>query len=332
MDRTGPLGPDHWYRLRVFLEQMNVHPFLKLLTEERWDLVINTFFLPAEIVASLRRQGRVTAPQVLIVTDFETHRNWIADPCERIFTATHEAALYLQHFGVPASATAVTGIPVHPAFSEPRDRTTCLRRHGLRGDRPIVLLLAGGHGVGPLQDAYQAVLDIGPPVEIVVVTGHNAKAKEHLEAIVPPARHRVRVLGYSSQMDELFAVADLAVTKPGGLTVSEALARGVGLVIINPIQGQETRNSDYLLENGAAIKVNHLPTLAYKVNELLTFRGKLAHLKENARRLGRPRAAFDIVNRSLELLPDAQRDSGHMTRASGNGAAHVGLSAGSAGG
>jgi processive 1,2-diacylglycerol beta-glucosyltransferase len=97
-------------------------------------------------------------------------------------------------------------------------------------------------------------------------------------------------------------VADLVVSKPGGLTTSETLARGAVMVIVNPIPGQESRNSDFLLENGAAIKANNLATLAYKVTTLLRDRERLARLQANARRLGRPRAAFEVVERSLELI------------------------------
>jgi processive 1,2-diacylglycerol beta-glucosyltransferase len=117
-----------------------------------------------------------------------------------------------------------------------------------------------------------------------------------------PARHRVRVLGFTDQMDELLAAADLVVTKPGGLTASEALARGAGIVIINPIPGQEERNSDYLLESGAALKCNHPPTLAHKLTALLRDPTRLAALRANARRLGRPRAALDVAEQALALL------------------------------
>jgi processive 1,2-diacylglycerol beta-glucosyltransferase len=110
------------------------------------------------------------------------------------------------------------------------------------------------------------------------------------------------VMGFTDQMDELLAVADLVVSKPGGLTTSETLARGAAMVIVNPIPGQESRNSDFLLENSAAIKVNNLTTLAYKVTSLLKEPQRLAELKANAQRLGRPRAAFAVVERSLALL------------------------------
>src|SRR5262249_23520813 len=108
-------------------------------------------------------------------------------------------------------------------------------------------------------------------------------------------------LGYTNEIEELMGVADLVLSKPGGLTTAETLASGAVMVIVNPIPGQESRNSDYLLENGAAIKVNQSGTLAYKVTQLLQEPERLAQLKANARRLGRPRAAFDVVERSLKL-------------------------------
>jgi processive 1,2-diacylglycerol beta-glucosyltransferase len=289
------------YHLRVWLEKINLGAFVALLRSRPWDVVLSTFFLPAEIIAALRRGGQFRAPQALVVTDFETHANWVTEPCDLYCTATEEAARYLQWFGVPAGATAVTGIPIHPAFSRPKDAAACRARQGLAGGRPVVLLLAGGHGAGPLEEPFRALLETEVPLEVVAVAGHNIQAADQLRALAPSPRHRVHVLGYTDQMDELLAAADLVVTKPGGLTVSEALARGAGLVLVNPIPGQEERNSDYLLEEGAATKVNHLPTLAFKVTELLRHPNRLARLRANARRLGRPRAAFDIAGRALAL-------------------------------
>src|SRR5262249_25817270 len=149
---------------------------------------------------------------------------------------------------------------------------------------------------------YNALLSLERPAELVVVTGRNEKAREQLKGVRVPARHRARVLGFTDQIDELMAVADLVVTKPGGLTTSETLARGAVMVIVNPIPGQETRNSDYLLENGAAIKVNNVATLAYKVAHLLDDPAALAQRKAHVARLARPRAAHDVVAESLKLL------------------------------
>jgi processive 1,2-diacylglycerol beta-glucosyltransferase len=298
LPRYGPM-----YQLKVALERMNLRPLEDLLTTEPWDLVINTFFLSAEIIAALRRQGRFTAPQVQVITDFESHRNWVNHPVDLYCTATDEAALYLECFGVPRAAAVNTGIPIDPVFVVEKDQAMCQARHGLRTDRPVVLVLSGGYGVGPIEAIHRSVLDVRMPLQVVVVTGRNEAARRRLAA-VPVGHHAAQVLGYTEQIDELFAAADLVVTKPGGLTTAEALARGVGMVIVNPVPGQEERNSDYLLENGAAIKVNHLPTLAHKLEAVLRDPAALDRLTANAKRLARPRAAFDVAERALRLIED----------------------------
>src|SRR5262249_15323407 len=131
-------------RLRLALEKLNLRKLTRMLREEPPDLVINTHFLPAEIIASLRRQGKLDLPQVTVTTDFETHRLWVNQPCDHYFTATEEGARYLHSWGVPATDTTVTGIPIHPVFSKPKDGPECRARHGLANDRPVVLQLAGG--------------------------------------------------------------------------------------------------------------------------------------------------------------------------------------------
>ena len=103
-------------------------------------------------------------------------------------------------------------------------------------------------------------------------------------------------------MDQLMGCADIVVTKPGGLTTSEILARGLAMVIVNPIPGQEDCNSDYLLENGAAVKANHPSRLSRKVGHLLSDPKSLAERRTAATTIGHPQAAFDVVRRSLELI------------------------------
>ncbi len=302
LDRPSKSGRNRADRFRLAIGKLNLTRFTRLLREEPCDLVINTHFLPASIIASLRKDEKLEVPQVTVTTDFDTHRLWINDPCELYTTATPEGAINLHSWGVSADRTRVTGIPIHPVFAEPRDRAECLKRQGLKGDRPVVLQLAGGFGVGPIAQIYQALLNVDVPLEIVVVTGRNEQAAAQLREIETPGRHRSHILGFTDQMDELLTAADLVVSKPGGLTTSEVLARGAVLVIVNPIPGQESRNSDFLLENGAAIKVNNVSILAYKITTLLRDAERLTRLKDNARQLGHPRAAFDVLSESLRLI------------------------------
>ena len=286
-------------RLRLAFEELNLRKFLALLRDEPWDIVVNTHFLPAEIIAHLRRKGELKLPQITVTTDFETHRLWVNQPSDVYTTATDEGRQNLIQWGVPEGDIRVTGIPIHPVFANPKPREQCIKNQNLRGDRPVVLQLAGGFGVGPIETLYAAVLSVQTPIELVVVCGKNEKCKAKLAAIKVPPRHRVKLLGFTDQMDELMAAADIVVSKPGGLTTSEVLARGAAMLIVNPIPGQESRNSDYLLENGAAMKANNVATLAFKLEKLLNDKSRLATLKSNAARIAKPRAAFDVAEMAL---------------------------------
>jgi len=280
--------------LLLAIEKLNLRPFIALL-DEGWDRIVCTHFLPAEIVASRCAKGEMSVPHFTVTTDFDTHRLWVNQPCDHYFTATEEGKAYLASWGVPSSDIAVTGIPIHPVFSRLKDRATCIENQGLAGDRPIVLQLAGGFGVGPVRKILDALLSLDIPVEVVVVCGKNAELKKDLEKVRPAAPHRLKVVGFTDRMDEWLAAADVVLSKPGGLTTSEVLACGAAMAILNPIPGQEFRNSDFLLENGAAIKINSLATLRLKLGALLGDPQRLATLKANARRLGRPQAAFEVA-------------------------------------
>jgi processive 1,2-diacylglycerol beta-glucosyltransferase len=287
-------------RFRIMVEKLNLRKLLKMLRKQNWDLVVSTHYLPAGLIASLRQKGEVHLPQFTVSTDFETHRLWVNQPCEHYFTATEEGAVNLQHWGVPSGDITVAGIPIHPAFRRRKQRDECLRNQGLAGDRPVVLQLAGGFGVGPVEGIFQNLLGIEQPLELVAVAGRNEELLSRLQQIPVPDRHRAKVLGYTTGMDELMTAADVLISKPGGLTTSEALACGAAMVVVNPIPGQESRNSDFLLENGAAVKINNLSTLTYKLHRLLSEPAHLARLKENALRLAKPDAAFTVARAALD--------------------------------
>jgi processive 1,2-diacylglycerol beta-glucosyltransferase len=307
-----PRGPTQKSdRLRILVERLNLRKVLKLLQSEPWDVIINTHFLSAEIIASLRRDNEVGTPHMTVTTDYETHRLWVTDPCDHYCTATEEGAAYLAHWGVNRRDITVTGIPIHPAFSKHQDRAALLQSQGLVGDRTIVLQLAGGFGVGPIEKIYRGLLEIDVPLEIVSVAGRNEEIKKEIEMIQVPPRHRSKVIGFTKEIHELMAVADLVISKPGGLTTSEVLASGAAMAIINPVPGQETRNSDFLLENGAAIKINNVATLPYKVTRLLADTKRLRQLKQNAAKLARPQAAFSVAKIALRFA----RSRGSMLQA-----------------
>ncbi|NNN04826.1 MAG: hypothetical protein HKL90_02900 [Elusimicrobia bacterium] len=289
-------------RLRRAAQNWGARELVEFLEKGTWDAVVHTHFLAPELSVALARAGHRRAPQLTVVTDYDAHRLWAGDLRARYCVAGDAAAASLRAHGVCGENIEVTGIPVDPCFAVPLDRKMARREFGLSGTRPVVVLSAGGHGVGPLEDVYRALLLSSAPAQIVVVCGRNEDARRRIAAIHPPPRHRALVLGYTDKMRTLMAAADLLVTKPGGLTVSEALSSALPMALIRPIPGQEERNANFLLRNGAAVRAGSPAALTEVVEGLLSSPGRLIELSRRARGLGRPRAAFDVAQRILELV------------------------------
>lgn len=291
-------------RLQQTFEKLNLGPLIRLLADLKPDWALCTHFLPAGIIAWLRRRQRLALPQAVVVTDFDVHAFWLLQEVEHYFVARDEAKVYLTRAGVPADRIGVTGIPIHPVFATPKDKPGMRRLHGLDEGLPTLLLSVGGFGLDIAAKILEALLAVRTPIQVVAVAGRSADVRARLErlAAAAPRTHRLHVLGFTTAMDELMAAADLLVGKAGGLTSSEALARGLPLLVINPVPGQEERNSDHLLEAGAAQRCHTLSTLSWKIEGLLADPEKLSRLRAGARAVARPRASFDIVEVMAGLL------------------------------
>jgi processive 1,2-diacylglycerol beta-glucosyltransferase len=298
-DRLDKQGRDD--RLQRAFEKLNTGPFVKLLEDYQPDITVCTHFLPAEIISRLIEEGRLNCQQAIVVTDFDVHAQWLVHNYDRYFVAIDETRAHLQELGVPAEKVIVSGIPVDVEFARPKDKVAMRRKHDLRPEGTMILTSAGGFGVGRIEELMTSLLKLRHPAQVVAICGRNEELQVHLNvmamALSPHTGLTLKVVGYTTEMDEYMAAADLVVGKAGGLTTSEAMARGLPYVVVSPIPGQEERNSDHLLEEGAAIRCNNLPVLAYKIDSLLDDPARLASLRANAVRIGRPRAAFDIVAR-----------------------------------
>jgi processive 1,2-diacylglycerol beta-glucosyltransferase len=288
--------------VRQFVERINFTRLTRLLVEQQWDLAVCTHFLPSALISRLRRREHVGFPQVSVVTDFDFHGLWLNRPCEKFFVATEETRANLTALGIEPGKIAVTGIPIDPVFSRPRNRIEAAQRMHLTPDLPVVLQMAGGFGVGSVEKIHQSILEIEQPLQLVVVTGKNTEAAEALNAIECAPRHKRMIVGYTNQIHDLMLAADVVVSKPGGLTSSESLACGCPMLIVEPLPGQEDRNADFLLENGCAVKANNLDSLSYKLRSILDDHDRLGKMRQAALRCARPHAAFDIAAECLRLL------------------------------
>jgi processive 1,2-diacylglycerol beta-glucosyltransferase len=304
-------------RRRLALDKLNTRPFVKMLRQYQPDVIVCTHFLPAEIVSWLKAKERITSRQAIVVTDMDVHAMWLCHHYEQYFVALDETREHLIRLGVAPEKLTVSGIPIDPVFSVEKDKREMRRKHGLREDVCTILVSAGGFGVGPIEHLFQSLLELRHEAQAIVICGRNEELRARLEQLAAslPAGARVQIkpIGYTTAMDEYMAASDLLLGKPGGLTSSEALARGLGMVIVNPIPGQEERNSDHLLEEGVAIRCNNLPVLAYKIDKLLDDPERFQGMKAAARRLARPRAAHEVVSKLLSMkeqfTAEAQRDA-----------------------
>jgi len=276
--------------------------FVTYLKNFKPDVVLCPHFLPLEILGHMRaksaksKKPAASSLNVCVVTDFEAHAFWLEPGVDMYCVAAAETAASLVARGANEKDVVATGIPIGAKFAGPIDVLGVRRHYGLRDDLPTVLVLSGGFGMGPVAEILGELDKVDTHFQTMVVCGRNEVLRKQLAG--QDRKHPTHVLGFCNNMHELMCASSLIVTKPGGLTTSEAMAIGRPLVILNPIPGQETANSDFLLERGAAIKLNRVEDLPFRIKELLSSK-KLLQMTAAAAALGRPNAAKDICSAVL---------------------------------
>jgi processive 1,2-diacylglycerol beta-glucosyltransferase len=287
--------PWRYDKRRLALDRLNTRPLVRLLEQRKPEVALCTHFLPPDILLYLRRRGLLDIPVGVVITDFDAHAMWLYRGVDWYFVGHEEMKAHLAALGIPPDTIHVTGLPIDPRFAMPAGKREARLQMGLDPDLATVVVSAGGFGMGPVESLVRAVDAVSHPVQIVVICGKNAALERRLRA-AGDRRHPMRIIGYTTEMERWLASADLLVGKAGGMTSCEAFARGVALVIVNPIPGWEERNSDYFLEAGVAVRCNNLPTLAFKIDTLLCDRQRLARMREAVVRVARPDAASEIVS------------------------------------
>jgi processive 1,2-diacylglycerol beta-glucosyltransferase len=276
--------------------------FGRYVKQFRPDVVLCTHYFPLETLNHLRRKRGGPRPMaVSVVTDFEAHALWMDECVDLYCVATEGTKARLVARGAAAENVVPTGIPIAAKFLSKPDAKAVRKNYGLRDDQPVLLVLGGGFGMGPVAAILNELDKVPGQFQTLVVAGRNEKLRRELAT--HNRQHPTHVLGFATNMHELMAVADLIITKPGGLTSSEALAMGRPLFILNPIPGQEAANSDFLLEHGAAAKVNRVEDLPFLIAQLLGSK-KLGEMARAAKSLGRPQSAAAVCK---EVLKRASR-------------------------
>jgi processive 1,2-diacylglycerol beta-glucosyltransferase len=282
-------------KLKRAAEKLNTRKLNAEIERLAPDVILCTHFLPAELLSRQKAKGRSLPRLWVQVTDFDVHALWVHSHVDRYCVANEEVAFRLADRGVSRERITVTGIPVMPQFSAPLDRAICAGELGLEPKKFTVLMMAGGAGVGGLDTLAERVLRLPDPPQLVALAGRNAELLQRLRALARKHPGKLFPLGFTTTVERVMTAADLVVTKPGGLSVSECLAKQRPMLLVSPIPGQEERNADYLLESGAAIKAVDGATLVFKLATLMAEPARLAAMSAAAARIGRPGAAADVV-------------------------------------
>lgn len=274
----------------------------QLVRRHRPDLIIATHPFPCGAAAYLRDSRRLRAPLVGVITDFAVHRLWVYEHVDAYFVAAPEIKRELSAFGVPSRRIYASGIPVHPQFTTHADGRGILGELSLAADQPLVLLMGGGLGMGGIRQAMASMDELNLPLQFVVLAGKNKELQEKLQEETKNLRHAVRVLGYTDRIPELMRAAAMLVTKPGALTVCEALVSETPLLLYEPIPGQEWENAVFLTQRGVALWAKNRQELKDGVTTLLTRPDQVEKLRKEAEALRRPAAAGAVATAALALL------------------------------
>jgi len=224
------------------------------------DLIICTHPVPNAVVSRIKRVSQEDVPLCTVITDYDAHGSWISQEVNHYLVSTPLVKQKLMERGVEESRIEVTGIPVHPSFWQANERSEVLSHFGLK-DMPTVLVMGGGWGLMDDEDLFHYMTEWRSKVQIIICAGSNEKMKEKLlqnERFVHPNIH---ILGFTREVNKLMDVADLLVTKPGGMTCTEGLSKALPMLFYKPIPGQEEENCEYFVQNGFGEMLHQTETI-----------------------------------------------------------------------
>ncbi|TDE87442.1 glycosyltransferase [Deinococcus sp. S9] len=277
---------------------LGLRGMLRDLRAVRPEVVVSSFPTPVALAHTARQRLGADFLNALVVTDYRVHHHWARPEAELLMVANEEAREQMARWRIPDANVAVTGIPIAPAYRAliGADRTALREKHGLKPDEPLILVSGGGTGTyRALNRVLNELANLGRRVQVLVLAGAQGRGVTRVGGAT------IHALGFTTAFPELLAASDLVVGKAGGLTVAEATALGVPLVIFEPIPGQEEHNADYLLRHGAGLWARELTDVRPAVLRALD-PDEHARLSAHARAISVPDAADRVAAALLRRL------------------------------
>nr|WP_319489804.1 glycosyltransferase [uncultured Caproiciproducens sp.] len=228
---------------------------IPLMEEQKPDVIISTHPFATEMVSHLKSRGIVRAPLICLMTDYGPHRAWIADHVDAYIVSTKDMISEMNAMGVKTEKIYPFGIPVGDVFYSKGDKPALLKRFGMEDDLPTILIMAGSFGVTNIMKIYKNLMQLPAEFQVIVITGRNQKLFEAFTPMIEQSPKKTKLVFFTDEVENYMHVSDLIITKPGGLTVSEALACNIPLAVFDAIPGQEEDNANFLLSHDMAVKL-----------------------------------------------------------------------------
>ena len=280
---------------------LNSKKLREYLLQSQPDVIVSTHFFAGEVIADLKKRGLLRSKLITVVTDYRPHAWWIVDPTDMYVVASDDAEQDLLRRGTAQNKIKILGIPVEPVFSKSIGRKEALAKLGLKDGIFTILVILGGFGVGPIGDIVKTIQRLSTPVRLVAVCGHNDALVKKLEGMKAGSPGELKVLGFINNVYDYMEAADLFISKPGGISSTEAMAKELPMIVVFPIIGQETRNSDFLVRHGAAVKIDNMAELKDAAGALVSDPKRLEAMRENIRKIRKPFACYDIAKMAAEM-------------------------------
>lgn len=286
--------------IKRIVHKANHTKFDKLFKEFQPDCVVCSQAFPCGMAADYKKTYNLDTKIVGVLTDYAPHSYWLHEGVDYYVVPSEDTAQKLIGKGVAGEKIRPFGIPVDPKFTVKLEKAVIAEKLNLNANLPVVLIMGGGQGLGPIQDVVNSLLQAATDFQLIVVAGTNKKLIKWLKKIQLTSYKTVIFYEFTDNIDELMELAAVAVTKPGGMTTTEALTKGLPMIIVKPLPGQEMHNTDFLLRKGAAIRVNRLEMIGREVDDLFRIPERLEKMRQAALEQSKPNSAFDIARLILE--------------------------------
>lgn len=292
-ERGNPLGGVAKNEFVKIMTSITGNKLLNYIDSVNPQIILCTHPFSLGIAATMKKKGLINVPVVAILTDFTVHSYWVYSGVDYYCVATEALKSSLVEYSQSPEQIIVTGIPIDTAFVQIQDTERIKNELNLDLSLPTILVMGGGLGLGPLKDVVD-VLSARKDCQIVVVCGHNDGLKRQIEQTTQFIPH-IHTFGFVDNIHQLMGVADLMITKAGGLSCSEALALGLPLFIIDPIPGQEEKNTQFLVEQGAAVEIKDNEHLQKQIEQWFRNPQQRAKMASASQNIGQPDAAEKVL-------------------------------------